>query len=54
LLSLTQAGANLVDDIQKSFSQMNILLEDSLSDAEATKLTQLLYTIQKQIDTEQN
>lgn len=53
LLSLTEAGANLVGNIQKSFTQMNVLLEESLSDAEATKLTQLLNTIQKQIDEKQ-
>ena len=54
LLSLTQAGADLVESIQKSFTQMNILLEDPLSDAEATKLTQLLNTVQKEIDAQQN
>ncbi|GAW99888.1 MarR family winged helix-turn-helix transcriptional regulator [Secundilactobacillus mixtipabuli] len=54
LLSLTQAGADLVANIQQAFTQMNGLLEEPLSDAEATKLTQLLNTIQKQVDENQD
>jgi len=50
LLSLTQAGTDLVEKIQASFTQINATLEDPLSDADATKLTELLYVVQKQLD----
>lgn len=52
LLSLTKDGDALVDQIQEVFDQLNTLLEAPLSDAEATKLTQLLNNVQKQIDDE--
>lgn len=46
ILSLTQAGEDIVADIQRAFDQLTELLEAPLSDSEATKLTQLLNTIQ--------
>jgi len=51
LLSLTQAGNDLVAKIQATFMQINATLEDPLSDADATKLTELLNTVQKHLDT---
>ncbi|MTV83172.1 MarR family winged helix-turn-helix transcriptional regulator [Secundilactobacillus folii] len=50
LLSLTKEGTALVPQIQEVFEQLNSLLEAPLSDAEATKLTQLLNNVQKQLD----